>query len=589
MLSTYYAVTGSVYSAATGKLRVLWTPAAEGTNTSYTYNYVATGPSGSLYRCFGTITIANTTAGSPALAPDSRYVEKSGDFTQFTALGGTAGQVWIADGAGSGAWGAQAGSAAAFTNYLEGDTEIVVTGDPRSGSNTFSLASAIARDSEVSTATGAVYTAAVQDGSNAAIAAATATFAPISVTIPAASNAALVGVTAGLAMTGPFSLSNPDLDGGDEPPLGFVGPWTSCSGGGVHWNYAGTRFGLFGNYDATSFPSWGKYLYLIGPGLASFHCPYLHMSTNSMELGRSYYGDFQPNLIVSNGDVQVVSNLTVGGTITEGGTALASKYALASVAVTNSGCTINGIPVTNGASLTISGTGAVSAADCTNIVVALAAPISVTIPAASNAALAGVSASYVPQIRTITLNGTPGTLTSNLSFTVAGGTDTTFTNWLGGDTEIVVAGDPRSGSNILSIASAIARDSEVSTATGAVYTAAVQAGSNAAMAAATATFAPISVTIPAASNAALAGVAASYMPLTFTNGAASGTNLTGSVFQNGLLTTLGSTLTSAGTNAVRGVIIEPASTVTNLTFWTGTTAAYEAIPTKNPSCLYFTY
>jgi hypothetical protein len=50
------------------------------------------------------------------------------------------------------------------------------------------------------------------------------------------------------------------------------------------------------------------------------------------------------------------------------------------------------------------------------------APISVTIPAASNAALAGVAASYVPQTRTVTINGVEGTLTSNLSWTVSGGT-----------------------------------------------------------------------------------------------------------------------------------------------------------------------
>ena len=50
--------------------------------------------------------------------------------------------------------------------------------------------------------------------------------------------------------------------------------------------------------------------------------------------------------------------------------------------------------------------------------------------------------------------------------------DTQFTNYLAGDTEIVVAGDPRSGSNTLSIASGIARDSEVVSATGAVYAAA---------------------------------------------------------------------------------------------------------------------
>ena len=230
---------------------------------------------------------------------------------------------------------------------------------------------------------------------NLAQAVANLAYAPISVTIPAASNAALAGISAGLAMTGPLSLSNPNLNGGDEPPIGFGGPWDYYPEGGVHWNYAGGRFGLFGNSDDASFPSWGKYLYLIGPGVASYDCPYLHMGSNTMELGRSYGGYFQPNLIISNGAVQISSNLVVVGTITEDGTALGSKYAPISVtipaasnaamagatatfapistAVTNAGCTINGQSVANGAALTISGTGAVSAADCTNIFSALSA------------------------------------------------------------------------------------------------------------------------------------------------------------------------------------------------------------------------
>jgi hypothetical protein len=82
-------------------------------------------------------------------------------------------------------------------------------------------------------------------------------------------------------------------------------------------------------------------------------------------------------------------------------------------------------------------------------------------------------ANYVPITRTITVDGTTGTLSSNLSFTSSGTTGTTFTNYLAGDTEIIVTGDARSGSNVLSIASTITRDSEVQAATGAVYTAAL--------------------------------------------------------------------------------------------------------------------
>jgi hypothetical protein len=74
-----------------------------------------------------------------------------------------------------------------------------------------------------------------------------------------------------------------------------------------------------------------------------------------------------------------------------------------------------------------------------------------------------------------------------------------------------------------------------------------------------------------------------------TNGCASGTDLSGSVFSNGLVRTVGTAFTATGTNAVRGVIAEPGTTTTNLTFWTGTAAAYAALTTTNASCLYFTY
>jgi type III secretory pathway lipoprotein EscJ len=222
----------------------------------------------------------------------------------------------------------------------------------------------------------------------------------------------------------------------------------------------------------------------------------------------------------TNGTLSVASNAVVAGTISEGGTSLAAKYALASVVITNNGCTINGSYVTNGASLTIAGTGAVSAAECTNIIVALAAPISVTIPACSNAALAGVAASYVPLTAGVTnngctINGSP--VTNGAAITVAGGTDTTFTNWVAGDTEIVVAGDPRSGSNTLSIGSGIAR----TTITNGVATTNWVTGfgygtGDLAKAVGDITYAPISVTVSAASNAAMAGVEASYAPQTRT-------------------------------------------------------------------------
>ena len=110
------------------------------------------------------------------------------------------GGVIVADGLVSGA-----GGDTTFTNYLGGDTEIVVTGDARSGSNILSIGSAIARRTD---------TNGLETASHAA-----ATYAPISVTIPAASNAAVAGVSAGLAMTGPLSLSNPNLNGAMNRPL----------------------------------------------------------------------------------------------------------------------------------------------------------------------------------------------------------------------------------------------------------------------------------------------------------------------------------------------------------------------------------
>ena len=62
--------------------------------------------------------------------------------------------------------------------------------------------------------------------------------------------------------------------------------------------------------------------------------------------------------------------------------------------------------------------------------------------------------------------GTGITATTNadgsITFAASGsGTDSTFTNYLAGDTEIVVTGDPRSGRNVLSIASGITRDTEL--------------------------------------------------------------------------------------------------------------------------------
>jgi len=77
---------------------------------------------------------------------------------------GTSGYVLTTAGAGANpSWTAKT-SDSTYTNYLEGDTEIVVTGAARSGSNVLSIGSTIARDTEVNStvqsATGTLYTTA---------------------------------------------------------------------------------------------------------------------------------------------------------------------------------------------------------------------------------------------------------------------------------------------------------------------------------------------------------------------------------------------------------------------------------------------
>jgi hypothetical protein len=138
---------------------------------------------------------------------------------------GTAGYVLTSGGAGANpSWSASGGTSTSFTNYIAGDTEAVVTGDARSGSNVLSIGSTIARDTEIADAMGT----------------ATNSFAPISVTIAAASNAAMSGVAAsylplaGGAMTGPvnfgaFTQTVSRLSGSDTPSSGADGSITISS------------------------------------------------------------------------------------------------------------------------------------------------------------------------------------------------------------------------------------------------------------------------------------------------------------------------------------------------------------------------
>lgn len=103
----YYPKTGSVVSASSGRVNVTWDPACEGTNSLYTYNVTLYSASGSVYRCLGTITIASSTAGSPALVPAAAYATpadlaaqaaatSNGVLAAVTALGYGTGNVSLA-------------------------------------------------------------------------------------------------------------------------------------------------------------------------------------------------------------------------------------------------------------------------------------------------------------------------------------------------------------------------------------------------------------------------------------------------------------------------------------------------------------
>lgn len=119
---TFYYATGAVDSATSGRVAILWTPALEGTNSAYTYNILVNSASGTLARSYGSITIADMVSGSPALTPSSDYARRDADLTQFTALGGTNGQVWISNGSGSGAWGNQPAGLTTNVQFLVSGT-----------------------------------------------------------------------------------------------------------------------------------------------------------------------------------------------------------------------------------------------------------------------------------------------------------------------------------------------------------------------------------------------------------------------------------------------------------------------------------
>jgi len=63
----------------------------------------------------------------PSVTGLLEYVRKDGDFDQFTGLDGTNGQLWVADGSGSGAWALPSPAAGSVTNVGSG-SNVLVTG-----------------------------------------------------------------------------------------------------------------------------------------------------------------------------------------------------------------------------------------------------------------------------------------------------------------------------------------------------------------------------------------------------------------------------------------------------------------------------
>lgn len=109
---TYYQVTGTVQSASAGRLQIPWTPAAEGTNTTYTYNIVVTSSNGMSPRAFGTIRISGIVSGTSTSTP-SILPHYAG--TLIITNNGVPGQVVVCSGGSSsgthtGLWSSVAGT-----------------------------------------------------------------------------------------------------------------------------------------------------------------------------------------------------------------------------------------------------------------------------------------------------------------------------------------------------------------------------------------------------------------------------------------------------------------------------------------------
>lgn len=66
----YYAITGAVSDAETGKIKITWDPDDCGTNSIYLYSLVSKATNGDSFRGFGTIKIKGTVSGSVTQQPD---------------------------------------------------------------------------------------------------------------------------------------------------------------------------------------------------------------------------------------------------------------------------------------------------------------------------------------------------------------------------------------------------------------------------------------------------------------------------------------------------------------------------------------
>lgn len=170
-------VTGALDVATNGSVLVTFTPAQLNTNstTAGLFDWLLEVTDGTLVMAYayGKLNLLKDfTGGITNSFPTTSQTVNWADFAAYenTAASGPyrAGTAvsFSANADGSVDIDVTTGGDTTYTNYAAGDSEIVVTGAARSGSNTWSIASTIARDSEVVSATSGVFTASVLASTN---------------------------------------------------------------------------------------------------------------------------------------------------------------------------------------------------------------------------------------------------------------------------------------------------------------------------------------------------------------------------------------------------------------------------------------